>query len=56
MLYTLEPLSTAGPYIGYQVLAGIGSGLVIQVNVIVAQAISSRVDMSTTVAMVLCAF
>lgn len=54
LIYTLEPSSSAGQYIGYQVLAAIGSGLVIQLNVIVAQAISSRADMSVTVATVLC--
>jgi hypothetical protein len=54
MIYTLEPNSSAGQYIGYQVLAAIGSGLVIQLNVIVAQAISTRSDMSVTVATVLC--
>ena len=54
MIYTLEPNSGAGKYIGYQVLASIGSGLIIQLNVIVAQAISKRVDMSVTVASVLC--
>ncbi|KAI1390801.1 putative MFS transporter [Hypoxylon trugodes] len=53
MIYTLEPNSTAGQYIGYQVLAAIGSGLVIQVNVIVAQAFSSRADIAVTVAIVL---
>lgn len=54
MIYTLEPNSGAGKYIGYQVLASIGSGLIIQLNVIVAQAISKRVDMSVTVGSVLC--
>jgi hypothetical protein len=54
MIYTLEPSSWAGKYIGYQVLASIGSGLIIQLNVIVAQAISKRVDMSVTLASVLC--
>ncbi|KAM3081800.1 hypothetical protein ACMFMG_005245 [Clarireedia jacksonii] len=32
MIYTLEPNSSAGQYIGYQVSAAIGSGLVIQLN------------------------
>ncbi|KAI1851283.1 hypothetical protein JX265_012304 [Neoarthrinium moseri] len=53
MIYTLVPESTAGEYIGYQVLAAIGSGLVIQLNVLVAQAISPRVDIAVTVAIVL---
>ncbi|KAG7284751.1 hypothetical protein NEMBOFW57_009362 [Staphylotrichum longicolle] len=53
MIYTLEPDSSAGMYIGYQVLAAIGSGMVIQINVVVAQAISARSDMAVTVAIVL---
>ncbi|KAF4766121.1 hypothetical protein HAV15_010702 [Penicillium sp. str.  len=53
MIYTLEPNSGSGKYIGYQVLASIGSGLIIQLKVIVAQAISKRVDMSVTVGSVL---
>ncbi|EAW12043.1 MDR family MFS transporter [Aspergillus clavatus NRRL 1] len=53
LMYTMGPDATAGQYIGYQVLAAIGSGLVIQLNVIVAQAITPRVDMSVTVATVL---
>jgi hypothetical protein len=54
LIYTMGPAATAGQYIGYQVLAAIGSGLVIQLNVIVAQAITPRVDMSMTLATVLC--
>jgi hypothetical protein len=54
MIYTLVPESSAGQYIGYQILAAVGSGLVIQINVIVAQAISTRADMAVTVAIVLC--
>ncbi|KAF7165706.1 hypothetical protein CNMCM5623_009806 [Aspergillus felis] len=53
LIYTMGPDATAGQYIGYQVLAAIGSGLVIQLNVIVAQAITPRVDMSITLATVL---
>lgn len=54
MLYTLEPGSSAAHYIGYQILASIGSGLVIQINVVVAQAITPRPDMAVTIALVLC--
>lgn len=56
MIYTLRPDSTAGQYIGYQILAAIGGGLVIQINVIVAQAISTRADMAVTVGIVLCKY
>lgn len=54
MVYTLKPDSSAGEYIGWQISAGIGSGLVIQLPVIVAQAISTRADLAVTVAISLC--
>ncbi|PMB74005.1 Efflux pump roqT [Beauveria bassiana] len=53
MLYTLRPESSAAHYIGYQILASIGYGLVIQINVVVAQAITPRPDMAVTIALVL---
>lgn len=54
MIYTLRPNATMGQYVGYQILTAVGSGLVIQVNVIVAQAISTRADVAVTVGIVLC--
>ena len=54
MIYTLEVDSPSAHYIGYQVIAGIGMGLVVQVPVIVAQSISTRPDMAVTVAIILC--
>lgn len=54
MIYTLEPGSSSGKYIGYQILSAVGSGLVIQLNVIVAQAVSQRSDMAVAIAIVLC--
>lgn len=54
LIYTLEPNSSIGEYVGYQVVAAAGSGLVIQINVMVAQAFAARVDVSVTVAIVLC--
>ncbi|OCK74840.1 MFS general substrate transporter [Lepidopterella palustris CBS 459.81] len=53
MIYMLNPNSPASQYIGYQVISGIGMGLVIQVPVIVAQSISTRPDMAVTVAITL---
>ncbi|KAI0912697.1 putative MFS transporter [Ustulina deusta] len=53
LIYTLEPNSSIGEYVGYQVVAAAGSGLVIQINVMVAQAFAARVDVSVTVAIVL---
>lgn len=54
LIYILQPNSKASAYIGYQVLVSIGSGLVVQLPVIVAQAISPRVDVAITVAITLC--
>jgi MFS transporter, DHA2 family, glioxin efflux transporter len=53
-IYTLDVKSRAAHYIGYQILAGIGGGLVIQLPVIVGQAIAARVDVAVTVAITLC--
>jgi membrane-associated HD superfamily phosphohydrolase len=54
LIYILQPNSKASAYIGYQVLVSIGSGLVVQLPVIVAQAISPRADVAITVAITLC--
>ncbi|KAI1358477.1 putative MFS transporter [Xylaria arbuscula] len=53
LIYTLEPESGPGKYIGYQVFTAIGSGLVIQLNVIVAQALTARSDVAVATAIVL---
>ena len=53
-IYTLDIKSRAAHYIGYQVLAGIGGGLVIQLPVIVGQAFATRIDVAVTVAIILC--
>lgn len=54
LIYTLDVDSPASHYIGYQVVAGIGMGLCIQVPAIVAQSISTRPDMAITIAIALC--
>lgn len=54
LIYTLNPHSPARNYIGYQIIPGIGTGLIIQINVIVAQAITPRADVAVTIAIVLC--
>lgn len=54
LIYTLNLDSTAAQYIGYQVVVSIGTGLTIQIPIIIAQAISSQVDMSVTLSMSLC--
>jgi hypothetical protein len=56
LIYTLDINSPSSKYIGYQIAAGIGGGLPIQVPVIVAQAISARVDVSVTMSTIMCKF
>ncbi|KAF2138889.1 uncharacterized protein K452DRAFT_328628 [Aplosporella prunicola CBS 121167] len=53
LIYTLDLHSTAAHYIGYQVVVSIGTGLTIQIPIIIAQAISSQLDMSVTVSIAL---
>lgn len=54
LIYTLNLHSTAAQYIGYQVVVSIGTGLTMQIPIIIAQAISSHVDISVTLSMALC--
>ncbi|KIW82634.1 hypothetical protein Z517_05661 [Fonsecaea pedrosoi CBS 271.37] len=49
LYYTLTPSSSAGHWIGYQIVAGVGQGIVIQLPVMVAQKVSARQDLSVTV-------
>ncbi|KIW31324.1 uncharacterized protein PV07_02981 [Cladophialophora immunda] len=49
LYYTLDPSSSAGHWIGYQVIAGVGQGIVIQLPAMVAQRVSTRQDLSVTV-------
>jgi len=53
LVYTLDIGSSSGKYIGYQVIAGIGVGVCIQVPVIVAQATCSMADLSIAMSCVL---
>ena len=53
LIYTLDIGSSSGKWIGYQILAGIGSGISFQIPIIVAQAISDPVDLSSVSAIVL---
>ncbi|KAL0254693.1 hypothetical protein SLS55_009216 [Diplodia seriata] len=53
LIYTLDIGSPSSHWIGYQALAGIGSGLGIQVGVIVSQAIVPAVDVSSVTAIIL---
>ncbi|MCJ1470076.1 hypothetical protein MMC07_008721 [Pseudocyphellaria aurata] len=53
LLYTLGIGSSAGQYIGYQVLVGIGVGTSIQIPVIAAQALSDMAEIPVVTAVVL---
>lgn len=54
LYYTLNPSSSAGYWIGYQIIAGVGQGIVIQLPAMVVQRISKPQDLSVTVGIVMC--
>lgn len=53
LIYTFSLNSTAGAWIGYQVLAGIGLGLCFQPPIMAAQALADPADVSATTAIML---
>lgn len=46
MLYTLKVTSSAGTWIGYQLLAGIGAGACVQIPFIAVQVVVDEKDVS----------
>jgi hypothetical protein len=54
LIYSFDIGTPASKFIGYQVVAGAGIGLAIQVPIIVAQATSSRADLSIAMSTMLC--
>lgn len=54
LLYTLRIGSPPSHWIGYQVLAGFGVGLTLQIPTIVAQSISEVTEVSHVTAITLC--
>lgn len=54
LIFTLGLNSPPSMWIGYQILAGIGIGLSIQVPIIAAQAVAEPIDISSVTAMILC--
>lgn len=54
LVYTLDIGSSSGQWIGYQVLAGIGTGLSIQVPIIANQAFVPMSEISSVTAITLC--
>ena len=53
VIYTLDINSSSSEWIGYQVIAGIGTGLSIQVPIIVVQSTAAPSDVSSVTAIVL---
>jgi len=53
LLYTLGVGSSSGMWIGYQVVAGLGLGLIFQIPIITAQAVTAPEDLSSATAMIL---
>ncbi|GIJ91429.1 hypothetical protein Asppvi_010394 [Aspergillus pseudoviridinutans] len=54
LIYTLDIGTGAGKWIGYQILAGFGNGLGVQVPMIMAQANTDASDMAATTAILMC--
>lgn len=53
LIFTLDIGSSSSKWIGYQVVAGIGSGLSFQIPIIVAQGVADPVDVSSISAIIL---
>jgi hypothetical protein len=56
LLYTLDIGTSTGKWVGYQILAGFGYGLALQVPVIIAQAYAAPSDIAPTTAIQICEF
>jgi hypothetical protein len=56
LLYTLGIGTSTGKWVGYQILAGFGYGLALQVPVVVAQAFAAPSDIAPTTAIIICKF
>jgi hypothetical protein len=53
LVYTFDVGTPSSEWIGYQIIAGIGSGLVLQIPIIVAQAVSTPEDLSSSTALMI---
>ncbi|OQD93527.1 hypothetical protein PENSOL_c032G03845 [Penicillium solitum] len=56
LLFTLDIETSTGKWVGYQILAGFGYGLALQVPVVVAQAFAAPSDMAPTTAIIISKF
>lgn len=54
LLHTLDIGTSTVRWVGYQILAGFGYGLALQVPVIVAQAFAEPADIAPTTAIIIC--
>jgi hypothetical protein len=54
LIYTFDIGTSPSKFIGYQVVAGTGIGIAIQIPIIVAQATSMRADVSIAMSTMLC--
>ncbi|KAJ2977175.1 hypothetical protein NQ176_g4522 [Zarea fungicola] len=55
LLFTLDIGTSTGKWVGYQILAGFGYGLALQVPVVVAQAFAEPADIAPTTAIIILA-
>jgi hypothetical protein len=53
LIYTFDINTPSSKWIGYQIVAGIGFGLVIQIPIIVAQALATPDDLSSITALII---
>jgi hypothetical protein len=56
LLYTLDIGTSTGKWVGYQLLAGFGYGLALQVPVVVAQAFAKPSDIAPVTAIIICEY
>ena len=54
LIYTLDIGNSTGKWTGYEILAGVGSGLGVQFPIIMTQAYSDADDMAATTAILMC--
>ncbi|KAL4945215.1 hypothetical protein BDV06DRAFT_231593 [Aspergillus oleicola] len=54
LIYTFNVDTSTGRWIGYQILAGVGNGIGVQVPIIMAQANTTPTDMAATTAILMC--
>jgi hypothetical protein len=56
LLYTLDIGTSTGKWVGYQILAGFGYGMGLQIPVVIAQAFAAPTDLAPVTAIIICEF